>query len=158
MANSVNLASAVNPAPATVTSAVNVQLQLAAVSVQLCVVEYGISFASPPSGAAITLRTSATGQTLTTACMTPDTFSNPNAPASLTTTTTSTSAFMNNATAVAPATTALALLDAQLLSTNTYIKQFPLGREPTVAAGDFLQIVVTAGVATTCYAYFIWRE
>ena len=85
-------------------------------------------------------------------------YSNPNAPASLTTTTTATTAFASSSTAVAPAATVNAIFDAQVLSTNTYIKQFPMAREPTVLQADFLQLVVTAGAISTAYAYFIWRE
>lgn len=155
--NFATLASAINPVAAPTTVAVNVQLQLAAITKNLCIVEYGISFATAPAGALVTFREAASAATLT-ACMTPTLYSNPNAPASLTTTTTTTTAFNSTSTAVSPATSAASIFDAQLLSTNTYVKQFPLGREPTILAGDFAQIVVTAGAISTAYAYFIWRE
>jgi hypothetical protein len=151
------LPSTTNPTAAATVSAVSVQLQLAVASGhQYCLVEYGISFAAAPTGALITLRSTNTASTLSTACMTPTPYNNANAPASSTTTTTATTAF--GTAAVAPAATVNQVFDAQVLSTNTYIKQFPLAREPVLLASDFLQIVLTAGLVTTCYCYFIWRE
>lgn len=147
-----------NPVAAPTTVAVNVQLQLAVITKQYCLVEYGISFASAPAGALLTLRSTSAAATLGTACMTPVPYTNPNCPASLTTTTTSTTAFASSSTAVPPAATVNAIYDAQLLTTSTYIKQFPLGREPCILQADFLQLVVTAGAVSTAYAYFIWRE
>jgi hypothetical protein len=154
------LPSTTNPAASAVTVAANVQLQLYVPSGHTyCIVEYGISFAAAPSGATVTLRQTGTGSGLTTACMTP-TPMNAGAPASSTTTgtTTTTSGFMNSSTAVAPAATVGQVFDAQVLSANTYIKQYPLGREPVAPASTAIQVVVTAGVVTTAYCYIIWRE
>lgn len=147
-----------NPTAQPTTVAVNVQLQLAAITKQFCITEYGISLSGSPAAAAITLRSTSAAATLGTACMTPTPYSNPDAPASLTTTTTATTCFASSSTAVPPAATVNAMFDMQLLTTNTYVKQFPLGREPMVKAGNFLQLVVTAGVIGTAYCYFIWRE
>jgi hypothetical protein len=153
------LPSTANPTAAATTVAVNVQLQLSVPSGrQFTLVEYGISFAAAPAGALITLRSTSTAATLGTACMTPTPYSNPNAPASSTTTTTATTAFASSSTAVPPAATVNMVYDAQVLSTNTYIKQFPLAREPMILASDFLQLVVTAGAISTAYCYYIWRE
>lgn len=51
------------------------------------------------------------------------------------------------------------MYDMQVLSSNTYIKQFPLAREPVVPVSGFLQLVLNVPTAAvTCYAYIIWRE
>ncbi len=53
--------------------------------------------------------------------------------------------------------TAVEVLDAQLFPpTGIYVKQFPLGREPGVAAGDCLRVRVTfaAAVNALCYVVF----
>ncbi len=48
------------------------------------------------------------------------------------------------------------MFDAQLVApTNQYIKQFPLGREPILKAGQFTRIRVTAGAAVNAYCYMI---
>jgi len=52
--------------------------------------------------------------------------------------------------------TATDMYDVQFISpTNQYVKQFPLGREPTVAIGDSLRIRVTAGAAVNAYCYVV---
>lgn len=48
--------------------------------------------------------------------------------------------------------------DFQLLSTNTYIKQFPLGREFRVKAADVLRVRVKASVAVNAVCYVVWKE
>lgn len=46
------------------------------------------------------------------------------------------------------------MFDAELVApTNQYIKQFPLGREPILKAGQFAKIRVTAGAAVNAYCY-----
>ncbi len=53
--------------------------------------------------------------------------------------------------------TATEILDAQLFPpTGIYVKQFPLGREPGVAAGDCLRVRCTfaAAVNALCYVVF----
>ncbi len=48
------------------------------------------------------------------------------------------------------------VFDAQLVApTNQYVKQFPLGREPILKAGQFARIRVTAGAAVNAYCYMI---
>ena len=50
--------------------------------------------------------------------------------------------------------TATRLLDAQLVDpTNQYVMQWPLGREPTWKAANFLRVRVTAGAAVNAYAW-----
>ena len=56
-------------------------------------------------------------------------------------------------------TTASRVLDYQLIApTNQYVKQFPLGREPEVAASKFLRVRVTFGTAVNAICYVIWEE
>lgn len=52
--------------------------------------------------------------------------------------------------------TATREFDVQFVApTNQYVKQFPLGREPTFKASEFLRIRVTAGAAVNAYCYVI---
>lgn len=52
--------------------------------------------------------------------------------------------------------TATRMFDVQLIApTNQYVKQFPLGREPIIKAGQFARIRVTAGAAVNAYCYMI---
>lgn len=52
--------------------------------------------------------------------------------------------------------TATRMFDVQLVApTNQYVKQFPLGLEPTVNINSFARIRVTAGTAVNAYAYMI---
>lgn len=54
--------------------------------------------------------------------------------------------------------TATRMFDVQLVApTNQYVKQFPLGREPTFKASEFLRIRVTAGAAVNAYCYIIFE-
>mgnify|MGYP001610832357 FL=1 len=50
--------------------------------------------------------------------------------------------------------TATRVLDAQLVApTNQYVMQWPLGREPSWKAANFLRVRVTAGAAVNAYAW-----
>lgn len=52
--------------------------------------------------------------------------------------------------------TATRMMDVQFIApTSQYVKQFPLGREPTFKASEFLRIRVTAGAAVNAYCYMI---
>lgn len=56
-------------------------------------------------------------------------------------------------------TTASRLLDYQQIPpTAPYVKQWPLGREPEVAASTFLRVRVTAAAAVNAICYVIWEE
>jgi hypothetical protein len=46
----------------------------------------------------------------------------------------------------------------QVPPTGSYVKQFPLGREPYVAPAKFLGIRVKAAAAVNCYCYVVWEE
>ena len=48
------------------------------------------------------------------------------------------------------------MFDVQYVApTNQYVKQFPLGREPIIKAGQFAKIRVTAAAAVNAYCYMI---
>ena len=48
------------------------------------------------------------------------------------------------------------MFDVQLIApTNQYVKQFPLGDEPIIQAGQFARIIVHAGAAVNAYCYLI---
>jgi hypothetical protein len=137
---------------------VSVLLQVGTPSTrQISIVEYGISLSGSPAGASVMLRSCATsGVTVTAGIITP--YSNPGAPTALCTSSTTTSGYTTAATA-APANAATAVYDMQLLTTNTYIKQFPLAREPVVAVSNWLMLCVSVPTAAvTQYSYIIWRE
>lgn len=52
--------------------------------------------------------------------------------------------------------TAVKMFDVQFIApTNQYVKQFPLGREPTIVPGNCCRIRVTASAAVNAYAYMI---
>jgi hypothetical protein len=58
--------------------------------------------------------------------------------------------------------TATRMFDPQILVTGTtfgaqYVKQYPLGREPTWKASEFLRIRVTATAAVNAYGYIIFE-
>jgi hypothetical protein len=55
--------------------------------------------------------------------------------------------------------TASRRFDLQHLSpTLTYIKQFPLGREPEIAVSKFLRVRVQFGTAVNALCYIVWEE
>jgi hypothetical protein len=153
-------------APSTLPAAASVLLQVEVpVTRQIAVVEYGFSCSGAPAAIPIDLRVTTTAATLATAG-TIYPYSNYDAPTSLCPSATTGCAFINSSTAVAPAATVHQIFDAQLLTTNTYIKQFPLAREPMAGnptgnqtgAIQYVQLVCTAGVAATCLCYIVWRE
>ena len=50
-------------------------------------------------------------------------------------------------------------MDLQLIAPTTgYVKQWPLGREPTVLPAKYIRVRVTAGVTVNAYIYLIWSE
>lgn len=50
------------------------------------------------------------------------------------------------------------LFESKILSTNSYEKQFPLGREPMVKASDVLRIRATAATAVNATCWIVWKE
>jgi hypothetical protein len=154
------------PAPVSTGTAgsASVMLQLATPASgtrQFSIVEYGVSLTGAPAGASLLLRQTPTAATLGTAgTILP--YSNISAPTSLAPSAVATSAWNSSGSTVAPAGTSGMVYDAQLLTTNTYIKQFPLGREPVVGLSgtqEFLQIILNVPTtAVTALCYVIWRE
>ena len=56
-------------------------------------------------------------------------------------------------------TTASRVFDCQFIApTNQYVLQFPLGREPKVAASKFLRVRVTAAATVNCYCWVEYEE
>lgn len=45
-----------------------------------------------------------------------------------------------------------------IAQTNQYIKQYPLGREPVLAASKFLQLRVNTTATVNAIAYIMWEE
>jgi hypothetical protein len=122
---------------------------------QITLVEYGVSLSGAPAAATLSLRNTSSTATVTAGVATA--YSNPGGPASVLTYSTTTCGYTTAATA--PTGTVAEIYDLQLLTTNTYIKQWPMEREPTVPVSGFLQLVINVPTtAVTAYAYIIWRE
>ncbi len=128
---------------------------------QIAVVEYGVSLSGAPSAAQLTLiATSLQVSTVSAGAVAGIIFpyNNANAPASALGSGISSCAYYTGPSAL-PAGTVAALFDEQLLTTNTYVKQFPLAREPVMAASSFLQICINVPTtAVNAYCYVVWRE
>jgi hypothetical protein len=126
---------------------------------QIAIVEYGVSLSGSPASAQLSLLVSSAAATTTNAVagiILP--YTNPNAPTALCVSSTSLCAYFTASTAPAPGN-CTALFDTQLLTTNTYVKQFPLAREPVVPVSSFLQVCINVPTtAVTAYAYVVWRE
>ena len=127
----------------------------------IIVVEWGISFDGAPGTAVpvncelIDTDVAATAGT----SLTPTKYSSPaSTPASLCVGGTGATMFSDGAVTEGTIT-ASRVLDAQLIApTNQYIKQFPLGREPSIDISRFLRVRVTAPAAVNALAYIIWEE
>lgn len=51
------------------------------------------------------------------------------------------------------------MFDVQFVApTSQYVREFSLGREPTVAASKFVRIRVTFAAAVNAYAWIVWEE
>lgn len=142
-------------------TAIKTLLQVATPStIGLRVIEWGISFDGTSSSATpiqcelIDVNVAATVTAYAAADVVK--FNGPNDAATLMTLGTSASGY----TATAEGSiTAARLLDYQNISpTSGYAKQFPLGREPAVAASRFLRVRVTAAAAVNATAYVVWEE
>lgn len=134
----------------------SVLLQLATPATgQFCLVEYGVSMTGTPSGALLSLRNTSAAATVTAGVITP--FGPPGAATSRVVTGTSGTGYTTAATA--PTGTVAETYDMQVLASNTYIKQWPLGREPVIPVSGFVQVVINVPtLAVTAYTYIIWRE
>jgi hypothetical protein len=141
-------------------TAIKTLMQLATPSTEdLVVIEWGISFDGTAAATPIQVELVDTNVAATvTAYGASDLVkhNNPNGPPSLMTLGTTASGF----TATAEGTiTATRVLDYQLVApTGAYVKQFPLGREPSVPVSRFLRVRVTAAAAVNATCYVIWEE
>lgn len=136
-------------------------LQLAAsASRPLKIVEWGISFDGSSAATPIQcelIDTGSVGATVTAhvaAGVAP--FDDPNAVAS--TVTLGTTATGYTATAEGAITFGRLLDEQQVPPTGLYVKQFPLGREPQLAASKILRVRVLAAAAVNCVTYVTYEE
>lgn len=155
-----NMAMVTTAAPAGVTTGTTIKtlLQIATPSTdQLQVVEWGISFDGSPSAIKCELVQTDVAATVTAhvaAGVQP--YDDPSAPASAMTLGTTATGYTASGEG---STTATRTADLQMLTTNTYVKQWPLGREFKVAVSKFLRIRVTAAAgAVNAFCYVIWLE
>jgi len=125
-------------------------------TVQIAIVEWGISFDGSTAATPIKVELLQTDVAATVTSVTPTLFSDPLGPASLCVG----GSALTGHTATAEGTiTAVRMFDVQFISpTNQYVKQYPLGREPQVPVSKFLRIRVTAAAAVNAYCYIIWEE
>lgn len=143
-----------------VTNAINTLLQIATPSTEnIKIVEWGISFDASAAAVPVLCELLQTDVAATAGTsLTPTVYSPSDAPASLCVG--GTGATMFNDGAITEGTiTGTRVFDAQLIApTNQYVKQFPLGREPTVPISKFLRVRTTAPVAVNAICYVIWEE
>jgi len=147
-------------APVTTGTAIKTLLQIATPSTeQLRVVEWGISFdgsAAATPGKVELVETDVAATVTAHVAAGVMKYNAPNDVASLVTLGTSATGYTATAEGT---TTATRVLDYQLIApTNQYVKQFPLGREPEVAASKFLRVRVTFGTAVNAVCYIVWEE
>jgi hypothetical protein len=146
--------------PVTTGTAIKTLLQIATPSTeQLRVVEWGISFdgsAAATPGKVELIETDVAATVTAHVASGIMKYNAPNDVASLVTLGTSATGYTATAEG---APTASRVLDYQLIApTNQYVKQFPLGREPEVAASKFLRVRVTFGTAVNAVCYVVWEE
>lgn len=125
----------------------------------IAIVEWGISFDGAPSAIKCELVDTgtvfATVTAYTSAAADITNVTNPGQQTSQLTIGTGASGFTASAEGTV---TVNELYDYQLLSTNTYIKMWALGREPMIKAGDALRVRVNAATAVNAICYVVWRE
>lgn len=129
-------------------------------TIQLKLIEWGISFngSAPGTPNTVELSQAATGTTVGTAYTTSTVLplNDPNAPS--TRLTLASSGFYGAAT-TRTSTTVTRVFDAQLVApTSQFVKLWPLGREPVVAASSKLQLSMNLQAAVTALAYVVWEE
>lgn len=135
-------------------------------AVPIEIVEWGISFDGSALAAPGTVELLTTGSVAATvtASAVADVmeFNDPNAPANTsgsTGTPLNLGTTMTGYTATAEGTiTTTNIYDAQLIDpVNQYLKQFPLGLEPKIAAGTILRVRVTFAAAINALCYVVFR-
>jgi hypothetical protein len=146
--------------PVTTGTAIKTMLQVKGVTgLPFTIVEWGVSFDGSAAATPIKVELLETGTVFGTVTAHVAAglvkFNDANAPTSTTYFSVGTSATGYTCTAEG-SIVASRVFDAQLVApTNQYVKQFPLGREPMVAADSALRIRVTAGAAVNAYCYVV---
>jgi hypothetical protein len=146
--------------PVTTGTAIKTMLQIATPSTEMLrVIEWGISFdgsAAATPGKVELIETDVAATVTAHVAAGVMKMNGPNDVASLVTLGTSATGYTASAEGT---TTASRVLDYQLIApTSQYVKQFPLGREPEVAASKFLRVRVTFGTAINAVCYVVWEE
>jgi hypothetical protein len=143
--------------PITTGTAIKTLLQLATPSsTDVRIVEWGISFDGSPAAIKCELVQTDVAATVTAAVASGvQPYNDPNAPASKLTLGTSATGFTASAEGTVTATR---YADVQVLSTNTYVKQWPLGHEFRLPISKFLRVRVTAAAAVNAVTYIVWKE
>ena len=132
-------------------TAIKTLLQLTAPSTrQLWITEWGITYDGSPNAIKTELINTTTVAGGSSTAVTP-TVLTPGAPASL-----ATAGFSPSTEGSVVAT--CRVFDYCLLSTNTFIRQWPLGNEPVLDVSQVLRIRVTAGTAVNAICWMAWRE
>lgn len=132
-------------------TAIKTLLQLTCPSgTQAYIVEWGISFDGNPSAIKTELINTTTVAGGTPTAVTPAVLT-PGGPVSKLT-----AGFSPTTEGTVVAT--CRVFDYQLLSTNTYVKQWPLGYEPVLDVSQVVRVRVTAAVAVNAICYIVWRE
>lgn len=143
--------------PITTGTTIKTMLQIATPSTRdIQVVEWGISFDGTPAAIKCELIQTDVAATVTAhvaAGVQP--YDDPNGPASLMTLGTAATGYTASAEG---SITATRTADAQLVTSNQYVKQWPLGREFKVPVSKFLRVRVTAAVSVNATCYVIWQE
>ena len=145
------------PVKVTTGAAIKTMLQVATPStVTARIVEWGISFDTPATASIINCELIQTDVAATVTAFTPEPYNDPNSVLSLCVGGTSATGFTASAEGT---TTVTRTFDLQtVVPPAQYVHQWPLGREPVVAASKFLRIRVTATVACNCYCWILWEE
>lgn len=146
-------------------SAIRTMLQLeCGANTPLTIVEWGISFDASAAATPVEVELFETtvAATMSTASVAADvTKVNGDALASTSTVTFGGTTHTGFATAAVTEGTVAnyRLFDLQQVApTNQYVKQFPLGREPTVQTGKLVRVRVTATATVNAYIYIQWEE
>lgn len=122
----------------------------------IIVVEWGISFDGFAAALPVRCELLQTDVAATVTSLTPTLWVDANDPVSLCIGGTALTGFTASAEGTIAATR---MFDVQFVApTNQYIKQFPLGREPSVPVSKFLRVRVTAAATVNAYCYVIWQE
>jgi hypothetical protein len=138
-------------------AAIKTLLQIATPSTKsLKVIEWGIDFDGSPAAIKVELVQTDVAATVTAAVAAGvQPYGDPNSPASAMTLGTTATGYTAT---IEGSTTVTRYADVRILSTNTYVKQWPLGREFQLPVSKFLRVRVTASVAVNATCYVIWDE